>query len=88
MDIYGSGMIGLKERSTRRRPEPIGAMSNIPLPPDILDRHKDTIILMYYTFIHGLPYLYSASRGYTFRIIEYIPKKIPTKKDSVKGTKR
>ena len=43
---------------------------------------------MDYTFIHGITHLHSVSIGCTFRTVEYIPGNKPTKKHSVKGTRK
>ena len=88
VDIWGKDVIGLKGRDVRRRPEPTGWMNDIPLPPEVLERHRSTMISVDYTFIHGLPHLHSCSRGYSFRTVEYIPRKRPTKKDSIRCFKK
>ena len=88
IDVWGRDAIGLKGRDVRKRPEVIGWISNVPLPPEVLERRRTTMVSVDYTFIHGLPHLHSNSRGYSFRTIEYIPKKRPTKKDSIKGVKK
>ena len=83
--IYGPDIIGLKGKDTRRRPKPLGLLGNIPLPRDILKHHKEMMISMNYVFVHGLPHLYSNSRGYAFRTIEYMPGKKPTKNRVLRG---
>ena len=37
--IYGPDIIALKGRNTRRKPEQIGMLGNIPLPPNVLRHH-------------------------------------------------
>ena len=59
-------------------------MNDIPLPPEVVERHRSMMVSVDYTFIHGLPHLHSCSRGYSFRTVEYIPRKRPTKKDSIR----
>ena len=63
IDVWGKYVIGLKGKDVRRRPEKMGWMSNIPLPPEVLGCHQRTMISVDYTFIHGLPHLHSCSRG-------------------------
>ena len=82
--IYVPDVVCLKVKKTRGRPEPIGVMDNISLPPEIYRHHWDTIILVDYLFVHGLCHLHSTSRGYGFKTIEYIPAKKASKKRSQK----
>ena len=88
VDVWVKDVIGLKGRDVRRRPGSMGWMNDIPRPPEVLERHRSTMISVDYTFIHGLPHLYSCSRGYSFRMVEYIPRKRSTKKDNVRSLKR
>ena len=55
LDVWGRDIIGLKGRDVRRRPESIGWIGNIPLPEEIWERHKSTMISIDYVFVHGLP---------------------------------
>ena len=86
--IWGKDAIGLKGRDVRRSPEPTGWINDIPLPPEVLEHHRSTMISVNYTFIHGLPHFHYCSRGYCFRAVEYIPRKIPTKRDSIRCLKK
>ena len=63
VNIYGPDVVGLKGKSIRRTPAPIGVLSNMSLPPNILRHDKNTMVSMDYTFIHGLPHSHSTPRG-------------------------
>ena len=39
VDIWGKDIIGLKGIDVRRKTEPMGWMNDIPLPPEVLERH-------------------------------------------------
>ena len=52
--IYGPDVVGLRGKMTRRRPEPIGLMENIPLQAEVYEHHRNTMISVNYVFVHGL----------------------------------
>ena len=85
--VNGPDVAGMKGKNTRRKPELVGEIEVIPLPPDVLKHHKNTMISADYVYVHGLAHFHAISRGYCHRIEKYVNGKKPTKRDSISCVK-
>ena len=70
--IYGPDIVEMKGESTRKKPPKIEEIEYIPLPPEILEYHEDTMVSVDYVFIRGLTHLHSTSRGDNYRTTKCI----------------
>ena len=86
--IHGPDVAGMKGKITRRRPEPISLIDNIPMPLEIYEQHRNKMVSVDYVYVHGINHLHYTSRGYGFRTIEYVSGEKARKKDSKKGLKK
>ena len=65
----------MKGEIIRRRLEPISVIENIPLPLEIYEQRRNTMVSADYVYAHGLNHLHSTSKDYGFKKIKYVPEK-------------
>ena len=68
--IYGKELAKVKGATTRKSPDKIQTLQNLPIPKMIIDNHNEDAISLYFIFVQGIPFLHSISESYKNRKIE------------------
>ena len=63
-------VIPLLQRGTKRRRNPAKRAPRVPLPTDILLRHKKIELYFYFLYMNGMPFLHTKSSNITFLTAE------------------
>ena len=72
--IFGPSVECIKGKATRRKPRRV-EYEAVTLPPCIVERFQNTLLLADVMFVCGLPFLVTMSRGLKFVTAQYVPRR-------------
>ena len=72
--IFGPDMVGLRGRTTRKRPEHV-EIKLVDIPKNIISQHKYCLLVADIMFINRTPFLLTRTRGIQLITIEYLPRR-------------
>ncbi|KAI2492644.1 Reverse transcriptase (RNA-dependent DNA polymerase) [Fragilaria crotonensis] len=72
--IYGPDIATLKGKTTRAGTAThTPAFESVPLPPPVLEHHRDVVLCVDFFFVQGHPFLHTISRNIQFRTVSSVP---------------
>lgn len=84
-DVFGPDVATLQGKTTRRTPDHVDP-AVIDIPPEIISRNMEVIVVADLMFVNGLPFLVSISRNITLITVSYMPSR--TAEDLRKGMRQ
>lgn len=87
VQIYGPDIVVLKGKTTKpKAQEHVPMLHNRPVPPAIMDNHREIILCVDFFFVQGNPFLHTFSRKLGYRTAVPVPDK--SKSTIIKEIKR